>query len=343
MKVLITGAGAPGGPGIIKSLMHDVGIDLYIADMNPNASGRFILPDRFFVIPSGNNSQFTDILYELCVENKIEFVFPLVTKELIPLSKAKEKFKDRGIKIIISNLESIQIANNKHFLYEHLHKNEIEVPKYFSVKSLDDLTSASEKLGYPKPPFVIKPCVGNGSRGVRILDESVNEFDLLFREKPNNMYSNLSKIKEIFANHQLPELLACEYLPGEELTIDTLVADGKMLDILIRRRETISNGISTSGKFIESSVIETYIESIVSSLPGLDGPIGFQLKKSTNGSFLLIESNPRIQGTSVASNGLGINLPLRSIYSANGVILPKLQKRSGISFVRYYEELFYES
>ena len=43
------------------------------------------------------------------------------------------------------------------------------------------------------------------------------------------------------------------------------------------------------------------------------------------------------------SMGLGINLALRSIYFAMGKKIPPLAKRSGISFSRYYEEIYYES
>ena len=71
--------------------------------------------------------------------------------------------------------------------------------------------------------------------------------------------------------------------------------------------------------------------------------MGFQIKKSALGKYLLLESNPRIQGTSVAALGLGINLPGRIIDQALGLNLKKVKKISGISFVRYYQEAFYDS
>ena len=67
------------------------------------------------------------------------------------------------------------------------------------------------------------------------------------------------------------------------------------------------------------------------------------MKKSAKGKYLLLESNPRIQGTSVAAIGLGINLPLRSVNQELGVPLEKSSRNSGISFVRYYQEAFYDS
>ena len=142
---------------------------------------------------------------------------------------------------------------------------------------------------------------------------------------------------------KIPQILVSEYLPGTELTIDTIVEDGVLLDCLIRTRTTINSGISTSGNFINDKKVINYINKIVSSIPGLKGPIGFQIKKSAVGKYLLLESNPRIQGTSAAALGLGINLPVRAVDQALGLNLKKVKKISGISFIRYYQEAFYDS
>ena len=88
---------------------------------------------------------------------------------------------------------------------------------------------------------------------------------------------------------------------------------------------------------------DRYVNKIVETLPGLNGPIGFQVKESASGDFLLLESNPRIQGTSTAAMGLGINLPLNSVYSAIGRRIPTVNLKSGVCFSRYYEEVFYDS
>ena len=46
-------------------------------------------------------------------------------------------------------------------------------------------------------------------------------------------------------------LLVSEYLPGPELTIDTIVNNGSVVDCLIRTRSKKNNGISVAGSFIE--------------------------------------------------------------------------------------------
>lgn len=344
INVLMTGAGSPGGPGIIQALKKNTKINLHIADANPNASGRYISTDcSFYQLPMAGSKNFIATLLNLCINKKISVILPLVTKELFKLSVHKKKFLEKGIKLIVSDEDALFLANNKCLLYQHLKKKKIDVPKFFIVNNKNQLKEAAIKLDYGKVPVVIKPCIGNGSRGVRILDENADRFDLLFNHKPTSIFSTLSEVINSIGKKKMPQILVSEYLPGTELTIDTIVEEGILLDCLIRTRTTINSGISTSGKFINDKKVTNYINKIVSSIPGLKGPVGFQIKKSVLGKYLLLESNPRIQGTSVAALGLGINLPVRIVDQALGLNLKKVKKISGISFARYYQEAFYDS
>ena len=340
----MTGAGSPGGPGIIQALKKNPKINLHIADANPNASGRYMSTDcTFHQLPMANSKNFIATLLDLCDKKKIYVLLPLVTKELFKLSTHKKKFLEKGIKVIVSDEDALFLANNKCLLYQHLKNIKVDVPKFVIAKNKDQLKEAAIKLGYGKVPVVIKPCIGNGSRGVRVLDGTADRFDLLFNQKPTSIFSTLEEVITSIGEKEMPPILVSEYLPGNELTIDTIVEDGVLLDCLIRTRTTINSGISTSGNFINDKEVFNYINKIVSSIPGLKGPIGFQIKKSAVGKYLLLESNPRIQGTSVAALGLGINLPVRAVDQALGINLKKVPKSSGISFIRYYQEAFYDS
>ena len=86
----MTGAGAPGAPGIIKALLTDDEIDLHVADMNSGATGKF-LAKNFHLIPKATDDNFISFLLELCKKFKIEVLFPLVTMELFKLSKWKHQ------------------------------------------------------------------------------------------------------------------------------------------------------------------------------------------------------------------------------------------------------------
>ena len=135
--------------------------------------------------------------------------------------------------------------------------------------------------------------------------------------------------------------MICEYLPGEELTVDTICRNGDAIIVLIRTRDKINNGISQAGRFIENEEIVESVKKIVWKLK-LDGPIGFQYKKSTDNRYKLLEINPRIQGTSVASLGLNINLPGIALGLQNTSDLQEIKKLSGVGFMRFYDEVFFD-
>lgn len=336
----MTGAGAPGGPGILKALLKDSEIELIIADADVFASGSF-LHEPFYQIPKANDPNFINSIRDICQKEQIDVVFPLVTRELFQFSSFKENFTNDDVKIVVSGNESLEIANNKSRLYEHLKKNGVLVPDFIVANNLDKLYEAIFALGYPSTPVCIKPSVSNGSRGVRIVTDTIDEYDLLFNYKPNNLYISLKNLQDILRNREIPEILVSEYLPGEEYTIDTIVNQGKAELIIPRVRTKMNGGISIQGKFIYHKEIIQYCNDIISTMD-LHGPIGIQVKQGKDRKFKILEINPRIQGTSVAALGAGINLPLLAVKQEfENIDFSKIKIKWGTGFSRYYEEVFY--
>jgi len=339
VKVLMTGAGAPGGPGIIKALLKDPCIELITCDADEMASGRFLgIP--FFKVPKANDENFLDSILDLCLSNSVQVVFPLVTLELFRFAAHKERFNKFGIEIIVSDEFYLNIANNKRKLLDHLSNNGILVPEYRVATSFNEIENACKVLNYPNNNVVIKPSVSNGSRGVRVLTENISEYDLLFNEKPGNLFSNIGKIKEVLSGVNFPELIITEFLPGEEYTIDTIVMNGKVKIVLPRKRLKMIGGISVAGKFVKNDGIMQYCIDVIESMH-LEGPIGVQVKADYNGNFKILEINPRIQGTSVAAMGAGVNLPVLSVLNALNIANFNIPINWNAGFVRHYEELFY--
>lgn len=342
VKVLMTGAGAPGAAGIINCLSVDPNIELHVADANPTAIGRFLC-SRFVQIPKAKENDFIESIILYCKKNSIQVIFPLVTLELFQFSYHYDKFEKEGIKVIVSSYESLNIANNKSSLLKHLKSQGIKTPDFEVVTSGDfvGFTKAVEKLGYPNKPIVVKPSISNGSRGVRILNASIDKFDLLFNYKPDSLYTDYNDYIKIIQNREFPELLVSECLPGKEYTIDTIVdVNSKPLLILPRSRRKMVGGISVEGTFEEDQAIIQYCHDVISSMK-LFGPIGIQVKQAEDGTYKILEINPRIQGTSCSAMGLGINIPLLIIKMSVGEVIEIPEIIWGKSFIRYWSETFY--
>lgn len=341
LKVLVTGAGSPGGPGILKCLrMMPDRWDIVGADANPRAAGRYLV-DEFVQLPIASEKHFIDSVLYICQKNAIDVVIPLVTGELLTFAENKADFSRAGIVVVVSDSYGLKIANDKVALYEALEAAAIPVPDFRVALDTTQLKIAAQSLGYPERPVVMKPGISNGSRGVRILDQKKDVFELLFREKPTHIYATLEDILRIAGQRMLPRLLVSEFLPGEEVTIDSIVTRGEIKFILARVRERMNAGISVAGRFeIQEDTFK--IAAQIARLLQLDGPIGFQFKRSITGEYKIIEINPRLQGTSVAALGLGVNLPQLAIdYFLDPDRPPFQAHREGVGFARYYEEVFY--
>jgi carbamoyl-phosphate synthase large subunit len=337
----MTGAGAPGAAGIIKCLQQDPNIRLTVADANVSAVGKYLHPD-FFKIPKADESDFIHELLLLCRRRKIDLLLPLVTKELYPLALNKHRFKEAGTKVLVSSPEAIQLSNDKAVCYQFLQRKGIRVPEFFVASAVEQFIHAAFELGHPQKPFCFKPCTANGSRGFRVVWDSINESEQLFHFKPYNTYITYAHALKILSSQPFPPLVVTEYLPGEEYSVDCLAKNGTAVLVAPRLREKMINGISVAGRFVADEGIATYCTNIIERL-GLHGNIGIQLRRSQIGEPLLLEINPRVQGTIVAALGAGVNLPLLAVKQELDIPIEpeELNVKWGTSFVRYWTEVFY--
>lgn len=337
----MTGAGAPGAPGIIQCLSQDSNIRLTVADADAQATGRY-LHDAFVQIPKADDPHFSETLLAICKERKVQIIMPLVTRELFHFAREKQAFEAAGIRVLVSSEKSIGIANNKSACYQFLKEKGIAVPDYRIVKTAEEFVHAAFELGHPHQSFTFKPSVSNGSRGFRIVSDSLNETEQLFQYKPYNTYITYAHALKILSSQPFPELLLSEYLPGDEFSVDCLANHGAAVMVVPRLRSKMINGISVQGAFVQNEAVIAYCQHIIDAI-GLHGNIGIQVKLNGAGQPLLLEINPRVQGTIVAGLGAGINLPLLAVKQELGLNIhpSELEVRWGTRFSRYWTEVFY--
>lgn len=337
----MTGAGAPGAAGIIFCLQTHPSVQLTVADADENAVGRYLTKD-FALLPKAGDPDFVETVLKVCIEKHIDVILPLVTRELFPLSQNKKLFEEKGIRVLVSSETAIGISNNKSACHQFLKEKGIDVPEFFIVNSVDEFIHAASELGHPQKQFCFKPSVSNGSRGVRIVSEALDESDQLFYQKPYNLHISYAHALKILSSKKFPELLASEYLPGNEYSVDCLACNGHARLIVPRIRKKMINGISVQGEFINDETIVDYCRKIIETI-GLHGNIGIQIKYSEKGRPLLLEINPRVQGTIVAGLGAGINLPLLAVKQELDLPVAdeEIKVKWGTGFSRYWTEVFY--
>lgn len=342
LRILMTGAGAPGAPGIIKSYRNNgerpvsvIGVDAKICV--PTIG----LLDNFKTIPLAADPLFIESVLTIAKENNVAVIQPLVTRELEIFAENLSVFKKEGIAVCVSPIETLQMANDKGKLLEALNAKGISVPNYFKVLNLTDFKRACKSLEYPKKPVCFKPTKANGSRGFRVIDSSVDRKKVLFEQKPNNIYITYEEAIDILGEGDFPELLVMEYLPGDEYSVDLLVDNGHVKYSIPRLRMAMNGGISTDCIVVNHEDVNEYAINVASSL-GLHGNIGIQVRRDESGSVKILEINPRVQGTIVCCSAAGVNLPYYGIKLALNEDIPDVDVKWNTRMIRYWNECYYD-
>jgi carbamoyl-phosphate synthase large subunit len=343
ITVLITGAGAPGAPGIIKSLrlVKERKIRIIGVDMDLESSG-FAMVDGWYKGEIAESKDFIPRIIGICKEERVDVVIPLVTNELMKFAKSVPEFEEIGTKVAISSPKGLEIANNKYLLMKICKENNLPTPRFYKVQSWGEFEDAVYELGYPKLPVCFKPPVSRGLRGFRILKEDIDRLDLLMNYKPTDIFTSLEGVSKALKNAEpFPELLVMEYLPGKEYSVDVLVNEGNALIVIPRLREKLKMGISFVGTTEDNEAIIKYSKKVVNLL-GLHGNIGLQFKSDANNIPKIIESNPRVQGTIVLCTAAGVNMVYDAVKLALNEEIKECQEDVvwGVKMVRYWDEVY---
>lgn len=342
LNVLMTGAGAPGAPSIIKCLRKNGERNIRIVgvDMNEKSNGRRLV-DVFYQVPAARDDGYIDAILKICDKEKIDIVMPLVTRELVKYAQSRQLFADRNIVLSVDDLEPLKIINNKANLLMKMRELGMETPAFKVVSTADEVEAAAYELGYPNNAVCVKGAEGNGSRGVRIIDPAKSLYDLFFNEKPNSMYISFEELmRTLREKDAIPQMLVMEYLPGQEYGVDALCDHGRILYIAGRYNYAVSSSIP-QGCILENrkepfAIAEEIIEKL-----SITGNINFDFIYDKNGDPRLIEINPRLSATIASYAPAGINFPYLRLKQLLGEPIEGLKLQEGIMMQRRYSEVFF--
>jgi carbamoyl-phosphate synthase large subunit len=309
LRILLTGAGAPGIRGTLYALRTNPdGVTVHVigTDAQNDVVGKFLV-DRFYQVPPANDPHYIEVLLEIARRETVEIIIPQTTGEVAVLAHQKQEFHAEGIKVMVADSAAIDVANDKYELLKIFETLGLPHPDFGLADSEGKLSEFAFKLGYPTKPVVIKPPVSNGMRGLRILKENAWNVTRFLAEKPSGAEISLDELRSILRRGpEWPPLLISEYLPGPEYSVDAF--RGKETAIIIPRlRKVIRSGISFTNILDLRPDIVQYTLKAANCL-GLQYAFGFQFKLDEENVPKVLECNPRVQGTMVASLFSGVNV-----------------------------------
>lgn len=218
-------------------------------------------------LPRINEPNYITFIIGVCIKENISLVVPTIDTELLLLAENKKLIEvNTKAKVLISDIQIIQVCRDKTATQRFLEEHGFGVPKMYS-----DAEVATENIEYP---LFIKPKSGSSS---------INAF------KVNNK-SELAVYKQII-DHPIIQ----EYITGDEYTVDVFLDfESNVITTVPRLRMTTRSGEISKGKIVKDQEIIEDVTKLVNVLKPI-GHITVQLMKTTRG-IKYIEINPRFGG-----------------------------------------------
>ena len=182
-NILVFPAGTEIAFEIHQALRYSKFVRLFGATSVP-CHAEFVFARCFEGLPFVNEPGLIEALNRIIDENGIDYVYPAHDSALLRLTQEQEKLH---AKVVTSDLQTVEICRDKNKTYAFLAGADYLPRSWHTVEEV------------PAWPVFIKPAVGQGAQGARRIDSR-------------------AALEEALADGV--DYAICEYLPGEEFTVD---------------------------------------------------------------------------------------------------------------------------
>ena len=265
-KALITGVGGPAGRAVTT----------YFLERGWSVSGTDSAAvnspvQSFDLVPRGDDPLFMNAILELLDREKPSLLVPTVSEELPSIARSREEIRCLGTDVFISNPEVVDILNDKYLTARTLGGLGIPVPRTLLPSDVISLEEAGIHLGYP---FLAKPRVGRGGRGVEVYCTP-----------------------EEASHEQRKDIVFQEFLPGEEYDVNVFAFPaGHTKSIGVLRKTKMKQGYIGNALSVSRVIARDAAEIAISAvhLLGAEGPIDIDMRRDAYGTPHIIEINARV-------------------------------------------------
>src|SRR4030042_5654420 len=135
INVLLTSVGVATGPNVISSLKltKDLKFKIIGTDIDWLAAGLYLC-DKKYITPKISDSNYIENLLDICRNEKIDVMIPLLSKEISIIAEHKTIFERLGVRLAVSDIGTIRLCNDKNLFARFLLERDLPGPKIFSLK-----------------------------------------------------------------------------------------------------------------------------------------------------------------------------------------------------------------
>lgn len=320
MKIVVTGAGAVLGQGIIKSLRFaTLPYEIVALDPNPLSPGLY-WGDKALIIPMANDPNYESVIEHILDEERPDAVLVGTDVELSIFARRRAEWERRFCThILVCDEKAVGIADDKYATAIFLEQHGLFCPQSVRPEDDDALNQLVSKLGFP---LIVKPRRGARAVGVSKVENHA--------ELENALLGKTGLVVQQMAGEE-----------DQEYTAGVIYFDNEVKGSIILRRDLRDGNTyrAYSGDFHQYT---KYVHDIAHALKPY-GPANFQFRVDNEGVPRLFEINARFSGTTPMRALFGFNevdLCLRKLLLGEEIVMPTL--RTG-TVVRFLEEQFLEN
>lgn len=252
-------------------------------------------------VPAVYDPEYVNITLDICKEQQIDVLLSLNDLELPILAENKARFKELGVKVIVSDPQVIDIAFDKYKTAQWVESLGLVAPKTYV--RLEDVKKALN-AGEIEFPLFMKPRWGSGSIGL----ESIADMEEL------DIYYNLlmKKIKKtILATASVGDeyIMIQEKLTGSEFGLDIMNdLEGNHVAVSVKQKLAMRAGETDKAVTVDLPEVREMGRKIGEAL-GHIGNLDVDIMQRADGAYCVLELNPRFGGGFPFSYEAGVNMP----------------------------------
>jgi carbamoyl-phosphate synthase large subunit len=311
MKVVVTGAGALLGQGIIRSLLESkLDVEVVAADPSEDAAALYWVKRRYR-IPMASDASYLERVEAVLARERPDALLIGTDVELPIFAEHREALERRwNTHVVVSSPNVVSIADDKYETFRFLRAHGLDCPD--SVLP-SDAAALVERVGFP---LVVKPRVGARSIGVSVVRDR-------------------SELERALASRDGLVVQECVATAHDEYTAGTLTFDGRCIASIVMRRD-LRDG-NTYRAFVDHyPELNAAVRAIANQL-GPYGPANFQFRLD-RGRVKVFEINARFSGTTPLRMRAGFNeveMVLRHVVDNDPITMPPI---SPMKILRYWSE-----
>ena len=300
--VLMTSC-SPRKTGIIHCIKDNedgVNVTMYCTNSREDELPSSSVCEKAFVSPCNDSPDYINHLLTLCAIYHVDIVIPRLSSELEVLASNRKRFEDIGVKVGVTDLDGLLVANDKSRLYA---KYSYLMPKQVVCSNSKMVLEFAKAF----PKFCCKLPHSSGATGFAVVDDKLCDDVNLFHAYGHKHYISTQHLCRIIDTQRLNYILQ-EYAEGYDYTVSLIADHGKVTHIVGYVGYEMEVSCIMYGEIRDNEFAFEISKSIVAEL-NLSGNIGIDFILKPDGSVVLLEINPRLNASLPFVAKAGCNMP----------------------------------